>query len=114
MQAAGPPPPYTPHKPHTAVPYPPPHPFNGSHATGPFVSPPRSPYGPTPIGLYPSEGGVGILPYYNPDALHADELMEEATRRARWRFFQAFLWAFFFWCLLGALTGATVMEARRQ
>ncbi|CAE6514922.1 unnamed protein product [Rhizoctonia solani] len=111
MQAAGPPPPYTLHKPPTQGPYPPPHPFNGSHAIGPFVSPPRSPYGPTPIG---AGGGVGILPYYNPEALHADELLEEASRRARWRFIEAFLWALFLWCLLGAMTSATVMEVRRQ
>jgi hypothetical protein len=106
---AGPPPPYA-GKPHVAAPYPPPHPFNGSHATGPFVSPPRSPYGPTPIRLYPE--GVGILPYYNPEAFHTQELIAEATRRARWRFLEALMWAVIIWCAVGALTGATVAEAR--
>ncbi|KAJ1308573.1 hypothetical protein OPQ81_004272 [Rhizoctonia solani] len=113
MQVAGPPPPpYTPNKPHIQGPYPPPHPYGGSHGAGPFASPSRSrsPYGPTPIGRYTPEGGVGILAYYNPEALHADELLEEATRRARWRFFESFLWALFLWCLLGAMTGATVMQ----
>ncbi|CAE6346496.1 unnamed protein product [Rhizoctonia solani] len=110
---AGAPPPYTPHKPHNA-PYPPPHPFNGSHSAGPFSSPPRSLYGPTPIGVYPSEGGVGVLPFYNPEALHADELIREATQRARWRFLEAFMWALFIWCILGAMTSATVIGALKQ
>ncbi|QRV87572.1 transmembrane protein [Ceratobasidium sp. AG-Ba] len=89
MEHDSPPPPYTAGKPPTGpgrAPYPPPHPFNGSHSNGPFEPPqrPRSPYGPTPLGRSQSDG-VGILPYYNPQAFHTRELYAEAERRARWR-----------------------------
>ncbi|KAF8607672.1 hypothetical protein BDV93DRAFT_519690 [Ceratobasidium sp. AG-I] len=116
MQPDSPPPPYANKAQGTqagSVPYPPPHPFNGSHAEGPFATPPRprSPYGPTPIGLRSPEG-VGILPYYNPQAFHTQELFVEAESRARWRFFGAFMWAVFIWVLVGALTGTAVVESR--
>ncbi|KAB5595544.1 RNA recognition domain-containing protein [Ceratobasidium theobromae] len=107
---AGSPPPYTSNNPHVAGPYQTPHPLNGARIVGPLSPPPRSPYGPTPIGLYPE--GVGILPYYNPEAFHTQELMAEASRRARRRFLEAFMWAALIWCVIGVTTSATVAELR--
>ncbi|KAG8761804.1 hypothetical protein FRC12_009331 [Ceratobasidium sp. 428] len=119
MERNSPPPPYgkVPTAGSAPAPYPPPHPFNGSHADGPFASPPaspprpRSPYGPTPIGHRQSDG-VGILPYYNPQAFHTRELYAEAERRARWRFFGALMWGVIIWLLFGIMTGGLVIEAK--
>ncbi|KAG9128192.1 hypothetical protein FRC07_003742 [Ceratobasidium sp. 392] len=120
MEPDSPPPPYgkVPTAGAAPAPYPPPHPFNGSHADGPFASPPaspprpRSPYGPTPIGHRQSDG-VGILPYYNPQAFHTRELYAEAERRARWRFFGALMWGAIIWLVFGILTGGIVVQAKR-
>lgn len=107
------------------------HPFFGAPPGSPIMGPssPRT-YGPTPMshdvtpavlgpgtpvyagsGVPLSPGGVSgallPLPYYDRSSPYAEE---QANSRARWRFFEAFAWAFTIWIILGVLFGTSAVD----
>ena len=62
-------------------------------------------YGPTPL---PQTVG-SVLPYYDPRSPYS---LEQAGRRARWRFFGALIWALGIWTAIGLVTGSIIVERR--
>jgi len=104
---------------------------------GPLGSPRKGPsrYGPTPmndggysitparvnggaIPVYIGNGAVAVpgpqgllpVPFYDPNSPHSIAM---ANARARWRFFEAFLWAFLIWAAMGLVFGTTVEDIHR-
>lgn len=108
------------------------HPFFGAPPGSPTLGPssPRRVYGPTPMShdatpavlgpgtpvylgsgamLTPGgeSGALLPLPYYDRSSPYSEE---QANSRARWRFFEAFVWAFAVWITLGVLFGTSAVE----
>lgn len=108
------------------------HPFFGAPPGSPTIgsSSPRT-YGPTPMShdvtpavlgsgtpVYLSSGAGMLtpggesgallpLPYYDRSSPYSEE---QANSRARWRFIEAFAWAFAIWITLGVLFGTSAVE----
>ena len=66
------------------------------------------PYGPTPLSATQQ---AALLPYYDPRSPYA---LEQAVKRARWRFIGAMLWAVGIWVGVGLITGGIVVDIRHN
>ncbi|KAG8965926.1 hypothetical protein FRC03_012762 [Tulasnella sp. 419] len=88
---------------------------NSGYYISPAVSGPS--YGPTPLaGTHGVPGGqraivLGseVVPFYDPNSPHS---IMTARSRARWRFFEAFIYAFIIWTAVGLFFGASAKLER--